>query len=407
MPRPFAWLALLRALVLVAAASIVLAGPACGAATGRGCSARCRPCHPRSDRREPQARGSVGPGAVRPRPEPQSPARRAPCQDRRSRAAPGPGRRAAQAAWAGAGAGRAAGERGAWPPSAPASTASSASSTPALKQARLLAARADELAEQITERRRSLYARQLFEQSPSVLSPFVWLDAAKAFAEELGALGELIKSAWQSLPRRRRPPARRAGGAHLGRARHRLAMLWRWWQRRIVAPVSAPTRFAKVLASIGAFLRVAVTGPLAALAVIEVLEAFQLLPDRWVEIAYGLGIAVAIAAFGRAIASGVFAPDAPWRRLVALDDERGAGVRAPSGLGRARDRRAAVRARPAQGAGRAAGARRRHQHAVCAGDRRPAAAPAARLASGTARRPPTRRRRARSGCGRSPGSSWP
>jgi potassium-dependent mechanosensitive channel len=44
---------------------------------------------------------------------------------------------------------------------------------PALKQARLLAARADELADQITERRRSLYAGQLFEPSPSVLSPFV------------------------------------------------------------------------------------------------------------------------------------------------------------------------------------------------------------------------------------------
>ena len=34
-------------------------------------------------------------------------------------------------------------------------------------------------------------------------------------------------------------------------------------------------------------------------AAIEVLEAFQLLPDRWGEIAYGVGIAVAVAAFGR------------------------------------------------------------------------------------------------------------
>ena len=189
-----------------------------------------------------------------------------------------------------------------------------------LKQARLLAARADELAEQITERRRSLYARQLFEQSSSVLSPWIWLDAGKAFAEELGALGELIKSAWQSL---RDGDALLRGVlaalslAVLGVA---LVLLWRWWQRRVAAPVSAPTRFAKVLASIGVLLRVAVTGPLAALAVIEVLEIFQLLPDRWVEIAYGLGIAVAVAAFGRAIAAAVFAPDASWRRLVTLDD---------------------------------------------------------------------------------------
>ena len=195
-----------------------------------------------------------------------------------------------------------------------------------LKQARLLAARADELAAQITERRRSLYARQLFAPSPSVLSPLVWLDAAKAFAEELGLLGELTQSAWVTL--------RNEGGlvrgvlaaltlAGLGIA---MVMLWRWWRRRTVVPATMPTRFTKALASIGAFLRIALTAPLLTLAAIEVLVAFQLLPDRWVEIAYGLGIAVAIAALGRAIASGVLAPDAPWRRLVALDDETAAAL---------------------------------------------------------------------------------
>ena len=55
-------------------------------------------------------------------------------------------------------------------------------STP-LKQARLLAARADQIAEQITEQRRAAYARQLFAQSPSVLSPIVWLDSAHALGE--------------------------------------------------------------------------------------------------------------------------------------------------------------------------------------------------------------------------------
>ena len=69
----------------------------------------------------------------------------------------------------------------------------------ALKHARLLAARADDLAAQINDHRRSLYARQLFEPSPSVLSPFLWVEAAKAFGEELGLLGELIASSWNSL----------------------------------------------------------------------------------------------------------------------------------------------------------------------------------------------------------------
>jgi small-conductance mechanosensitive channel len=99
-----------------------------------------------------------------------------------------------------------------------------------------------------------------------------------------------------------------------------MALLWRWWQRSIVPPASAPSHFAKALASIRVLLRIAVTAPLAALAAIEVLEAFQLLPGRWGEIAYGLGIAVAVAAFGRAVAAALFAPKEPWRRLVAIDD---------------------------------------------------------------------------------------
>ena len=62
------------------------------------------------------------------------------------------------------------------------------------------------------------------------------------------------------------------------------------------------------------------TAPLAVLAAIEVLEAFELLPGRWGEIAYGLGLAVVVASFGGAVAGGVLAPDAPWRRLIAVDD---------------------------------------------------------------------------------------
>ncbi len=163
-------------------------------------------------------------------------------------------------------------------------------------------------------------ARQLLEQSPSVLSPLLWLDAAKALAGELGVLGEMLTTAANSL--RERDGLIRGVMAALTLAALGIAivMAWRWWQRRIVAPVSAPSHFAKALASTGVFLRIALTAPLAVLAAIEVLEAFALLPERWAEIAYGLGLAVAVAAFGGAVAGGVLAPDAPWRRLIAVDD---------------------------------------------------------------------------------------
>src|SRR5262245_13019308 len=39
-----------------------------------------------------------------------------------------------------------------------------------------------------------------------------------------------------------------------------------------------------------------------------------------IEISYGLIAGTAVAAFGRAVAMGVFAPDAPQRRLIAVDD---------------------------------------------------------------------------------------
>ena len=58
-----------------------------------------------------------------------------------------------------------------------------------LKQTRVLAERADQLSDQITERRRAAYARQLFEQSPSVLSPTLWLDSTHALGGELSELG--------------------------------------------------------------------------------------------------------------------------------------------------------------------------------------------------------------------------
>src|SRR5262249_9550123 len=150
-----------------------------------------------------------------------------------------------------------------------------------LKQARLLAARADELATLITDRRRALYARQLFEHSPSVLSPLLWLDAGRALLDELEALRHLLRAPSRALRDRDGLILSAMAALTLAALAFALVLLWRWWQRSIVAPSTAPTHFAKALASIRVFLRIAVTGPLAALAAIEVLEAFQLLPGRW------------------------------------------------------------------------------------------------------------------------------
>ncbi len=190
-----------------------------------------------------------------------------------------------------------------------------------LKQARLLAARADQLAELITERRRSAYAEQLFEQTPSVLSPSLWLAAARALPDEFAGMAEVIGAWWELL--REPDSAGRIAGAVLTLAAIAVAMLlfWRWLGRRIGTTPGAPTRFGKALTALGVLLRITLIPPLATVAVVAILENFQLLPGRLIDIGYGLAIAVLIATFGRAVATGLLAPDAPERRLAAIDDD--------------------------------------------------------------------------------------
>jgi potassium efflux system protein len=190
----------------------------------------------------------------------------------------------------------------------------------ALKQTRSLLARADQLADQIAERRRGAYASQLFTQTPSVLSIALWLEAGRGVGGEFAAAGELMRAWWDVL----RDPNNRTRVLWAVLAlivlTGAVVLLRHWWQRRIAARPGAATRFGKALRSLGLLVQAALTAPLVAFAVIEVLDGFALLPDRLIDIAYGFGISVAIAAFGRAVAVAVLEPDAPERRLVAIDD---------------------------------------------------------------------------------------
>ena len=53
-----------------------------------------------------------------------------------------------------------------------------------LKQAKVLSLRVDQLGERVAQKRHSLYARELFARSPSVLNPFFWQDTLRAFPLE-------------------------------------------------------------------------------------------------------------------------------------------------------------------------------------------------------------------------------
>src|SRR5262252_3706957 len=131
--------------------------------------------------------------------------------------------------------------------------------------------------------------QQLTIATPSALFPSVWLAAAQALPGELIELGRYLQN-WTT------------------------AMLWFGWQRRMADAAGTPSRFSKVLSSFGVFLCLAFATPLLTITLLEATEV------RMIEISYGFIAGVLIAAFGRAAALGVFAPDAPRRRLLALDD---------------------------------------------------------------------------------------
>jgi small-conductance mechanosensitive channel len=190
----------------------------------------------------------------------------------------------------------------------------------AIKQTRLLLLRADDLAERITERRRSLFTRELFQRSSSALDPTFWMQAAAAVPEELRGLVLLAHSWWTY--------ARDNGGygsivaalVTLAALATAAAMLANWLCSRVVLPEFTGTRFAHAFLALVVLLRAALVMPAIVVAVVLILDGFGLVPARIMEIGLGLIVAAAIASFGRGVALGLFAPDEPQRRLLAIGD---------------------------------------------------------------------------------------
>jgi small-conductance mechanosensitive channel len=156
--------------------------------------------------------------------------------------------------------------------------------------------------------------QQLTITTPSVLSPSIWIAAAQALPGELIELGRYLQN-WSTAVQDSH------GWLRVGVAlliltvlAMAMAMLWFGWQRRTTDVAGTRGRFSKALSSFGVFLCLAFATPLLTITLLEATEV------RMIEISYGFIAGVIIAAFGRAVALGVFAPDAPQRRLIALDD---------------------------------------------------------------------------------------
>jgi small-conductance mechanosensitive channel len=156
--------------------------------------------------------------------------------------------------------------------------------------------------------------RQLITTTPSVLSPSIWLAAAHALPGEFIGLGRYLQNWSTAVQDSHGWPRVGVALLVLTVLAIAMAMLWFWWQRRLTLAAATPDRFSRALSSFGVFLCLAFATPLLTITLLEATEV------RMIEISYGLVAGIVIAAFGRAVALGVFAPDAPRRRLIAVDD---------------------------------------------------------------------------------------
>jgi small-conductance mechanosensitive channel len=191
----------------------------------------------------------------------------------------------------------------------------------ALKQARLLMLRGDNISARITERRRALFTQQLLGRTSSALDPAFWMQAAKAMPDAIHGV-KLVAQGWMDHLRTGDSPWKIAAACIALLAFFVIAFLvLRWFVRRDFRPKELGTRFAKSFFALLSLLRVAIAAPAIVAGAVLFLTAFGLMTERLTDIGMALVAATAIAAFGRGVATGLFAPGDPDRRLLAVQEE--------------------------------------------------------------------------------------
>jgi potassium-dependent mechanosensitive channel len=189
----------------------------------------------------------------------------------------------------------------------------------ALKQARLLAERVDELSDRITARRRQMFTDRLFAHSANPLDPGLWRDAASAVPAQMRSLGGLSE-AWAASVRDNAEPGTVLAVLLTLVAIAAGAWFALHWARRITARPT-PRRFDQALSALVILCTQAVTAPALIAATVLVLRDSMLMPPAVAGLGFGLAAAVAVATTGRGVAVALFAPGEGARRLVPWSDQ--------------------------------------------------------------------------------------
>ena len=190
-----------------------------------------------------------------------------------------------------------------------------------VKQAQLLALRADEIVKSIGDRRRARFTKELLERSRSVFDPTLWLATFEAIPRLFNAFGLLLGDWFRLLAARGVETAAVLGGTLL--ASFAVIALTR---RRLAAltiregDVAAPSILARSAKAVGIVLLNVAAPVVSVIAIAQALDTFDLSPSRISALlgalALGLGGAASIYGVGLAL----LAPGKPQWRMIGIGD---------------------------------------------------------------------------------------
>ena len=187
---------------------------------------------------------------------------------------------------------------------------------------RALLLQAEQLAGQISDRRRAAFATALLERSYGLLSPDLWMALARTFPHDLRALSTVARDAASRVGGRASPATLTLVGLAVGAAiafhiaRRHLAPRM---VRRARAAVEVNGR-RKLLAALAVLLFEALPVAAGTFVIYGLLSAADLLPARLMPVLAALLSGLAFVAFVRAALDATVASDRPAWRLVAVSD---------------------------------------------------------------------------------------
>jgi potassium-dependent mechanosensitive channel len=189
----------------------------------------------------------------------------------------------------------------------------------AVKQARLLSGRADELADRINARRRQIFTDRLFAHSANLFDPGFWAGAVAAVPGETRTIRSILRS-WMVVAQATYDPTSVMAAAATLAAIGAVAAVAIFWTRRFTAR-PAPRRFDKALRALVILAAHSLAAAGLITAFVVVLRDYRLIPQPAADLTLGLATAWAVAGFGRGVAVALFAPGESGRRLIPWADQ--------------------------------------------------------------------------------------